>query len=120
MGDANMRSLKQGDVIQVGPVRIAGSICGTLGSSSAGSSTLLAAICRQSAPQSTAPAPTNSSSTIGPTPFPPAPTCTSPCPQLERKGYYIVDVPFTSADKPIVLLNIPDGRSRVFPGMPAP
>ncbi|PRW45405.1 glutamyl-tRNA synthetase isoform A [Chlorella sorokiniana] len=32
--------------------------------------------------------------------------------QLERKGYYIVDAPFTSADKPIVLLNIPDGRAR--------
>jgi len=43
-----------------------------------------------------------------------------PYPQLERKGYYIVDAPFTAADKPIVLLNIPDGRSRVFPGMPAP
>lgn len=43
-----------------------------------------------------------------------------PCPQLERKGYYIVDAPFTAADKPMVLLNIPDGRSRVFPGMPAP
>ncbi|KAI7845298.1 hypothetical protein COHA_001141 [Chlorella ohadii] len=40
--------------------------------------------------------------------------------QLERKGYYIVDAPFTAADKPMVLLNIPDGRSRVFPGMPAP
>lgn len=40
--------------------------------------------------------------------------------QLERKGYFIVDVPFSSADKPIVLLNIPDGRARVFPGMPAP
>lgn len=45
---------------------------------------------------------------------------THPPLQLERKGYFIVDAPFTSPDKPIVLLNIPDGRARVFPGMPAP
>lgn len=53
---------------------------------------------------------------------PPLPACTHKlnCLQLERKGYFIVDVPFSSADKPIVLLNIPDGRARVFPGMPAP
>eukprot|EP00775_Hariotina_reticulata_P007441 gene7441-7651_t len=33
--------------------------------------------------------------------------------QLERKGYYIVDKPYGgSPDKPAVLLNIPDGRSK--------
>lgn len=33
--------------------------------------------------------------------------------QLERKGYYIVDVQYGgSADKPAVLLNIPDGRTK--------
>jgi glutamyl-tRNA synthetase len=33
--------------------------------------------------------------------------------QLERKGYYIVDDPYGgSPDKPAVLLNIPDGRSK--------
>lgn len=33
--------------------------------------------------------------------------------QLERKGYFIVDVPYGgSADKPAVLLSIPDGRTK--------
>ncbi|KAK4838325.1 hypothetical protein QYF36_012900 [Acer negundo] len=30
--------------------------------------------------------------------------------QLERKGYFICDVPFTTLSKPIVLFAIPDGR----------
>ena len=30
--------------------------------------------------------------------------------QLERKGYYIVDRPYLRPGKPMVLLNIPDGR----------
>lgn len=30
--------------------------------------------------------------------------------QLERKGYFICDVPFTRPSKPVVLLSIPDGR----------
>lgn len=38
--------------------------------------------------------------------------------QLERKGYFIVDVPFVSQEQPIVLFNIPDGRSKAFiPGI---
>jgi len=38
--------------------------------------------------------------------------------QLERRGYYIVDVPFDPAhpEKPIVLFNIPDGRTKNMPG----
>lgn len=33
--------------------------------------------------------------------------------QLERKGYFIVDVPYGgSADKPAVLFSIPDGRTK--------
>lgn len=36
--------------------------------------------------------------------------------QLERKGYYICDVPFLRASKPIVLLSIPDGRQQKPPG----
>ena len=32
--------------------------------------------------------------------------------QLQRKGYYICDVPYGgSADKPAVLFSIPDGRT---------
>lgn len=61
-----------------------------------------------------------------PRPIANPPPAATPCPrtplfnpQLERKGYFIVDVPFSSADKPMVLLNIPDGRARVFPGMPS-
>ena len=30
--------------------------------------------------------------------------------QLERKGYYIVDKPYLRPGKPMMLLNIPDGR----------
>jgi tRNA synthetases class I (E and Q), anti-codon binding domain len=32
--------------------------------------------------------------------------------QLERKGYFIVDQPYVKASKPMVLLDIPDGRSK--------
>ncbi|KAK0594894.1 hypothetical protein LWI29_001672 [Acer saccharum] len=32
--------------------------------------------------------------------------------QLERKGYFICDVPFTTLSKPIVLFSIPDGRQQ--------
>jgi glutamyl-tRNA synthetase len=34
--------------------------------------------------------------------------------QLERRGYYIVDIAWDPAhpDKPAVLLNIPDGRAK--------
>lgn len=32
--------------------------------------------------------------------------------QLERKGYFIVDKPFTKPGQPIVLFNIPDGRTK--------
>jgi hypothetical protein len=32
--------------------------------------------------------------------------------QLERKGYYIVDQPHSGSDKPLVLFNIPDGRTK--------
>ncbi len=32
--------------------------------------------------------------------------------QLERKGFYIVDQPFGGQDKPAVLFNIPDGRTK--------
>lgn len=40
-------------------------------------------------------------------------------PQLERKGYFIVDVPFDpqQPQQPMVLLNIPDGRAKSMPGM---
>lgn len=31
--------------------------------------------------------------------------------QLERRGYFIVDAPFTYPDHPLVLVQIPDGRS---------
>ncbi|XP_024365597.1 glutamate--tRNA ligase, cytoplasmic [Physcomitrium patens] len=36
--------------------------------------------------------------------------------QLERKGYYICDVPFLRSSKPIVLISIPDGRQQKPPG----
>lgn len=41
--------------------------------------------------------------------------------QIERKGYFIVDVPLIKAGNPIVLFMIPDGRERKgpFPGSPA-
>jgi hypothetical protein len=33
--------------------------------------------------------------------------------QLERKGYFICDVPYSgSADKPAILFRIPDGRTK--------
>ncbi|KAK1575389.1 hypothetical protein Q3G72_005034 [Acer saccharum] len=32
--------------------------------------------------------------------------------QLERKGYFICDVPFTTLSKPILLFAIPDGRQQ--------
>jgi glutamyl-tRNA synthetase len=32
--------------------------------------------------------------------------------QLERKGYYIVDQPYGGPDKPAMLFNIPDGRTK--------
>lgn len=35
--------------------------------------------------------------------------------QLERKGYYRVDEPLLKAGKPIVLFNIPDGRTKKSP-----
>ncbi|KAK0577204.1 hypothetical protein LWI29_029566 [Acer saccharum] len=35
--------------------------------------------------------------------------------QLERKGYFIRDVPFTRPSKPIVLFAIPDGRQKAAP-----
>ncbi|KAL4439440.1 hypothetical protein ABPG77_008769 [Micractinium sp. CCAP 211/92] len=39
--------------------------------------------------------------------------------QLERKGYFIVDVPFSpeQPQQPMVLFNIPDGRAKNMPGM---
>ena len=37
--------------------------------------------------------------------------------QLERRGYYRVDKPYMSADKPIVLYMIPDGKSKAMSGM---
>lgn len=32
--------------------------------------------------------------------------------QLERKGYYIVDVPAAKVGQPVVLFSIPDGRAK--------
>lgn len=32
--------------------------------------------------------------------------------QLERKGYFICDVPYVRPSKPVVLLAIPDGRQQ--------
>jgi len=31
--------------------------------------------------------------------------------QLERRGYFICDVPYVRPGKPIVLINIPDGHT---------
>ena len=36
--------------------------------------------------------------------------------QLERKGYFICDVPFVRANKPMVLISIPDGRQKAAGG----
>jgi glutamyl-tRNA synthetase len=54
---------------------------------------------------------------VGSPPPPPRPPH-----QLERKGYYIVDRPFdpTQPQQPLILFNIPDGRAKAQPGMPAP
>ena len=32
--------------------------------------------------------------------------------QLERRGYFIVDVPLIKAGKPLVLFAVPDGRTK--------
>ena len=39
--------------------------------------------------------------------------------QLERRGYYIIDVAFDpeNPQNPMVLFNIPDGRSKNMPGV---
>lgn len=36
--------------------------------------------------------------------------------QLERRGYYRVDRPYISPEKPLVLFMIPDGRSKAMSG----
>ncbi|KAG0592616.1 hypothetical protein KC19_1G267300 [Ceratodon purpureus] len=36
--------------------------------------------------------------------------------QLERKGYYICDVPYLRSARPVVLIAIPDGRQQKPPG----
>jgi len=35
--------------------------------------------------------------------------------QIERKGYFIVDVALSESDKKVVLINIPDGKSKLSP-----
>jgi glutamyl-tRNA synthetase len=37
--------------------------------------------------------------------------------QLERRGFYRVDQPYFSEDKPIVLYMIPDGKSKSMGGL---
>jgi glutamyl-tRNA synthetase len=37
--------------------------------------------------------------------------------QLERRGYYRVDRPYISQDKPLVLYMIPDGKSKAMSGL---
>lgn len=37
--------------------------------------------------------------------------------QLERRGYYRVDRPYISRDKPLVLYMIPDGKSKAMSGL---
>ena len=32
--------------------------------------------------------------------------------QLERRGYFIVDVPAFKPKQPVVLINVPDGKSK--------
>ena len=39
--------------------------------------------------------------------------------QLERKGYFIVDVPLVRLGQPITLLSIPDGRLKSASAPPA-
>lgn len=34
--------------------------------------------------------------------------------QLERRGFYICDRPYMSADKPCILFMIPDGRTKAM------
>lgn len=36
--------------------------------------------------------------------------------QLERRGYYRVDRPYVSKDKPLILYTIPDGKSKAMSG----
>lgn len=36
--------------------------------------------------------------------------------QLERRGYYRVDRPYVSAEKPIILFMIPDGKAKAMSG----
>jgi glutamyl-tRNA synthetase len=36
--------------------------------------------------------------------------------QLERRGYYRVDRPYMSADKPLILFMVPDGRTKSMSG----
>jgi glutamyl-tRNA synthetase len=37
--------------------------------------------------------------------------------QLERRGYYRVDRPYLSADRPLVLYMVPDGKSKAMSGL---
>lgn len=37
--------------------------------------------------------------------------------QLERRGYYRVDRPYLSPDRPLVLYMIPDGKSKAMSGL---
>lgn len=37
--------------------------------------------------------------------------------QLERRGYYRVDRPYVSPEKPIVLFMIPDGKEKAMSGL---
>jgi glutamyl-tRNA synthetase len=37
--------------------------------------------------------------------------------QLERRGYYRVDRPYISSDKPLILYMIPDGKSKAMSGL---
>ncbi len=40
--------------------------------------------------------------------------------QLERKGYFMVDVPLVRSGQPITLFSIPDGRQKSASAPPAP
>jgi glutamyl-tRNA synthetase len=37
--------------------------------------------------------------------------------QLERRGYYRVDRPYVSPDKPLILYMIPDGKAKAMSGL---
>ena len=39
--------------------------------------------------------------------------------QLERKGYFIVDIPLVRSGQPITLFSIPDGRQKSTSSPPA-